>query len=101
MEAVMALGSLFPSHRCHLRKSLERILVIIKQKMDGSRRPFLFSYMCFVLRGSRASRNPSPMKLIHNTVSKINKPGKNQSHGAVCTYFTAVSSILPQLAVGV
>ena len=40
-------------------------------------------YTCLVLRGSKASRKPSPIKLIHSTVNKISKPGKNQSQGAL------------------
>ena len=60
----------------------------------------IFHYACLVLRGSRASRKPSPMKLMHNTVIIISKPGKNHSHGALWIYLTELSSMLPQLAVG-
>ena len=38
---------------------------------------------CRVLRGSKASRRPSPIKLIHNTVNVISSPGKNHNHGAL------------------
>src|SRR6185503_3647527 len=52
------------------------------------------------LRGSNASRRPSPKKLMLSTVNRINMPGKNQSQGAESRYFADLSSILPQLAVG-
>ena len=41
------------------------------------------SYSARVLRGSSASRNPSPTKFTPSTVIKTNKPGNTQSHGAL------------------
>src|SRR5215472_16670924 len=50
--------------------------------------------------GSRASRRPSPMKLIATTVTKIARPGKTAVQGAIDMSVWASFSMFPQLGVG-
>ena len=53
-----------------------------------------------LMRGSSASRSPSPMKLKPDTVSTIAAPGRRQPAGSGQTYCCAPSSMLPQEGVG-
>ena len=50
--------------------------------------------------GSRASRRPSPIKLILSKVIRIISPGMMAIRGAVHLFSCDLLSILPQLAVG-
>ncbi len=52
------------------------------------------------MRGSSASRNPSPTKLKLATARVMTPPGSSASQGAVVRYSCALLSILPQLGVG-
>ena len=54
----------------------------------------------YLLRGSRASRRPSPMKLIPSTVSTIARPGKSGHHQLPWGMnVSAFESALPQVGV--
>src|SRR5579885_2056146 len=54
------------------------------------------------MRGSSASRSPSPTKLMHSTASTIANPGGSHSHGRDSSTVTdcAAFSMLPHDAVG-
>src|SRR2546430_17713594 len=52
-----------------------------------------------VRRGSRASRRPSPMKLIERTARKIIRPGKRARVGEIVRKFCASNSRRPQVGV--
>src|SRR5207302_4538143 len=47
-------------------------------------------------RGSRASRSPSPMKLIDSTMMKMQKPGNRTQWGAMSRKFAPSNRMRPQ-----
>src|SRR5437899_7535683 len=52
------------------------------------------------LRGSSASRSPSPSRLRLRTARKIAAPAENEYHGVWVRYFRPVSSMEPHDGVG-
>jgi hypothetical protein len=63
-------------------KVLSYVLRSLFHRDDDGRRGNDLAYRSFIL-GSKASRNPSPMKLMHNTVIRIITPGYNVIQGAL------------------
>jgi hypothetical protein len=88
------LGSQLPSDSTEAlcRRGWHRAQVV---RFAGSRQPQLCSP-----RTSRASRNPSPMKLKLVTAIVIAAPGMIAIQGALARYCWAPFSILPQLGSG-
>src|SRR5919112_722718 len=50
-------------------------------------------------RGSRASRRPSPMRLVASTVAKRKDPAKTEIHQACCSLGWPLLTMLPHVGV--
>ncbi len=87
IEAEVTRNSMFPASRLMYRFGVEAIRSLRSQAKAQ-------------LRGSTASRRPSPRKLTASTVTKMHRPGGIASHGAVPSHGVAVFSKLPQVGVG-